>query len=223
LQAGGRRFESARLHRGLHRFRVRCANHRGLSRVILICVAKIDTERLRLRPLEAGDLDAWHRRIFSDPEVTRYLPVREPISRELAAERLATFVDAWKTRGFGVWALVETDSDQLVGHCGFVTPDTRDRVELIYALGQDWWGRGLATEAGAASLRHGFNVLGFGEVHGLAFPDNEPSIRVMLKLGFVFDGTTRRFGVELARYKVTAASFRASSHARIGAAGTSPL
>jgi RimJ/RimL family protein N-acetyltransferase len=196
---------------------------RGLSRVILICVAEIETERLRLRPLEVGDLDAWHRRIFNDPEVTRYLPVREPIPREAAAERLATFVEGWRIRSFGVWALLERGAGELVGHSGFVTPDTRDCVELIYALGQVWWGRGLATEAGAASLRHGFNVLGFGEVHGLAFPDNEPSIRVMLKLGFVFDGTTRRFGVELARYKVTAASFRASSHARIGAAGTSPL
>jgi ribosomal-protein-alanine N-acetyltransferase len=182
-------------------------------------VAEIETERLRLRPLEVGDLDAWHRRIFSDPDVTRYLPVREPIARESAAEQLATFVEGWRIRGFGVWALLERSADQLVGHCGFVTPEAPDRVELIYALGQDWWGRGLATEAGAASLRHGFNVLSFGEVVALAFPDNEPSIRVMLKLGFASDGKTRRFGVELARYKVTAASFRASSHARIGAAG----
>ncbi|MDP9331623.1 MAG: GNAT family N-acetyltransferase [Actinomycetota bacterium] len=181
----------------------------------------METERLRLRPLEAGDLDAWHRRIFSDPEVTRFLPVREPIPRERAAERLARLVEGWRTRGFGVWALLESGSDQLVvGHCGFVTPEVPDRVELIYALGRDWWGRGLATEAGAASLRHGFNVLSFGEVVALAFPDNEPSIRVMLKLGFAFDGTTRRLGVELARYGVTAASFRASSHARVGAAGT---
>jgi hypothetical protein len=51
-------------------------------------VPEIETERLRLRPLDVGDLDAWHRQIFSDPQVTRYLPVRRPIPREDVVERL---------------------------------------------------------------------------------------------------------------------------------------
>ena len=177
---------------------------------------EIETERLRLRPLGVGDLDPWHRRIFSDPKVTRYLPVREPIPREDAVERLASQVESWQTRGFGVWAVLEKASNQLVGHSGFVTPEASDRIELIYALGRDWWGRGLATEAAAACLRHGFEVLDFTEIVALAFPENEPSIHVMHKLGFVFEDIVPRFGVELVRFKVNADSFWASSHARLG-------
>jgi RimJ/RimL family protein N-acetyltransferase len=179
-------------------------------------VPEIETERLRLRPLGIGDLDPWHRQIFSDPKVTRYLPVPNPIPREGAVERLASQVESWQTRGFGVWAVLEKASNQLVGHSGFVTPEVPDRIELIYALGRDWWGRGFATEAAAACLRHGFEVLDFTEIAALAFPENEPSIHVMLKLGFVFEDVVPRFGVELVRYRVNADSFWASSHARLG-------
>lgn len=85
-----------------------------------------------------------------------------------------------------MWAVLEKASTQLVGHSGFVTPEAPDRVELIYALGRDWWGKGFAIEAAAACLRNGFDVLNFTEIAALEFPENEPSIRVMRKLGFVF-------------------------------------
>jgi [ribosomal protein S5]-alanine N-acetyltransferase len=174
---------------------------------------------MRLRPLDLGDLDAWHRQIFSDLKVTRYLPVRKPIPREDMVARLASHVKSWQVRGFGVWAVLEKASNQLMGHAGFVTPEASDRIELIYALGRDWWGRGFATEAAAACLRDGFEVLNFMEIAALAFPENEPSIRVMLKLGFAFEDIVPRFGVELVRYRVDADSFWASSHARLGTTG----
>jgi RimJ/RimL family protein N-acetyltransferase len=179
-------------------------------------VPEIETERLRLRPLGVGDLDAWHHQIFSDPNVTRYLPVGKPIPREDVVERLASQVQSWQIRGFGVWAVLQKPSNQLMGHCGFVTPEESDSIELIYALGRDWWGRGFATEAAAACLRHGFELLNFAEIAALVFTENEPSIRVMLKLGFAFEDIVPRFGVELARYRVDAHSFWGSSHALQG-------
>jgi ribosomal-protein-alanine N-acetyltransferase len=182
-------------------------------------MSEIETKRLRLKHLEASDLDAWHRVIFTHPEVTAYLPVRQPIPKERAAERLAAIVESWGNRGFGVWAALEQDSNELVGHCGFVTPEAPDNIELIYALGRNWWGRGYATEAAAACLRHGFDVLGIQEVDALAFRENEPSIRVMVKLGFTLEGATRRSGVDLLRYRVTADAFWACSNARLGMTG----
>jgi [ribosomal protein S5]-alanine N-acetyltransferase len=106
-----------------------------------------------------------------------------------------------------VWAVLQKASNQLMGHSGFFTPEASDRIELIYALGRDWWGRGFATEAAATCLRHGFEVLNFAEIAALAFLENEPSIHVMHKLGFAFEDIVARFGVELVRYKVNADYF----------------
>jgi [ribosomal protein S5]-alanine N-acetyltransferase len=77
-------------------------------------------------------------------------------------------------------------------------------------------GKGFAAEAAAACLRHGFEFLHFTEIAALAFPENEPSVHVMHKLGFTFEDIVPRFGVELVRYRVDAESFWGSSHARQG-------
>ena len=44
------------------------------------------------------------------------------------------------------------------------------------------WGRGYATEAGAASLRHAFETLGFARVVSIVHPENTASVRVMERL-----------------------------------------
>ena len=50
------------------------------------------------------------------------------------------------------------------------------------------WGRGLATEGGAASIRYGFEVLGFDRIISITDPDNAASRRVMEKLGLTHRG-----------------------------------
>ena len=44
------------------------------------------------------------------------------------------------------------------------------------------WGRGYATEAGAASLGHAFGALGCQRVVSIVHPENEPSLRVAARL-----------------------------------------
>jgi RimJ/RimL family protein N-acetyltransferase len=63
--------------------------------------AVLESERPRLRPLTVADLDVWHRALFSDPEVTRYLPVRRPVSRARAAVRLRRFLETWERTASG--------------------------------------------------------------------------------------------------------------------------
>ncbi len=51
------------------------------------------------------------------------------------------------------------------------------------------WGRGYATEGGAASLAYAFETLRVARVVSIIHPANEPSIRVATRLGFSLDGT----------------------------------
>ena len=58
-----------------------------------------------------------------------------------------------------------------------------------------WWGRGIATEAGAASIAWSFGELGFARVVSIAIETNAASRRVMEKLGFrLLDRVPSRWG-----------------------------
>ncbi len=62
-------------------------------------------------------------------------------------------------------------------------------------LRPDCWGRGLATEAGRAFLRLGFEELGLQRIVAIAHPDNRASHAVMERLQMPFEGC--RLGREL--------------------------
>lgn len=56
-------------------------------------------------------------------------------------------------------------------------------VEVGWHVHRDHQRQGLATEAGRASLRYGFDTLALDQVISLIRPENEPSWRVAEKLG----------------------------------------
>jgi len=89
--------------------------------------AVIETERLRLRPIEFGGLDdpvALH----ADPEVTRFI---RPLDRDAAEERIRRDGSEWLERGHGLLAMINSDnvrSVRVAGRLG-LTP-MRDDVLL---------------------------------------------------------------------------------------------
>jgi [ribosomal protein S5]-alanine N-acetyltransferase len=56
---------------------------------------------------------------------------------------------------------------------------------LAFCLAREYWGRGLATEAGHAFVKLGFDELGLKRIVAVADVRNAASIRVLEKLGFV--------------------------------------
>lgn len=60
--------------------------------------------------------------------------------------------------------------------------------EIGYGLLREHYGRGYATEAGTATLRHWKEDVGIKEIFAAASLDNLASIRVLEKLGFVPGG-----------------------------------
>ena len=161
----------------------------GLSRVL-------ETPRLQLRPFTAADA-ANHARIYAKPEVTRYL-AGGPFLGEAAAQRsraaLDLFIAHWVEHDFGVWAVVEKRARVLIGQCGLKYLPDRPEVEILYALDSPYWGRGLASEAGAAALRYGFEVARLERIVAVALPEHAASQRVMKKLGMTYEGLVEVYG-----------------------------
>ena len=176
---------------------------------------QLETARLLLRMFTPADLDCLHA-ITRDAEVMRFIGDGHPLSRAETGRNLAAIISAFQRRGFGRWALILKESGALVGYCGFGLGSEEIGIELAYLLAKSEWGKGFATEAGAACLRYGFEQLGLASIAALTRPENLKSRRVMerLKMRFVSDGSYR--GYSCVRYSISRADWRPDgSHYRL--------
>lgn len=153
-----------------------------------------------MRPLQASDLDSLAA-IWADPEVTRFLPSRGvPISRENAEKSLRAFINHWQQRGYGIWAIVESNASQMVGYCGLRYLDELSEVEVLYGLAKAYWGRGIATQAAKAAVAYGFNVVHLDKLIALALPENLASRRVIEKTGLQYKKLIHIFNLDALYY-----------------------
>jgi RimJ/RimL family protein N-acetyltransferase len=91
--------------------------------------------------------------------------------------------------------VTENETGAVIGEAGLypmngVGPD----IELGYALGTPWWGRGYATEAARAILHAAFENLGVERVVAVAKRENTGSLHVLDKLGFRMEGERDAWG-----------------------------
>jgi len=131
----------------------------------------IETERLLIRPPTSGEraelLELW-----TDPANERVTPDAPPEQVRAWAEGVPC----------GVW---ERETGELVGDCSLHFDTGFAEWELSYGFRRDRWGRGYATEAARACVRHGFDVLGVEKIVADVDPANAASASVLEKCGFV--------------------------------------
>jgi RimJ/RimL family protein N-acetyltransferase len=168
---------------------------------------RVETARLRLRMFTPADVDQmWE--ITSDPKVMRYIGHGIPLSREETEANVINIVSAFRRRGFGRWALEKKAGGRVVGYCGLSLSNEEVGVELAYMLARPEWGAGLATEAGRACLRYGFERLGVESIAGLTMRDNRRSRRVLERVGMEFVRDDRFYGFDCAVYSVARRDWR---------------
>ena len=141
-----------------------------------------ETERLLHRAMEPRDAASFFA-LNSHPEVIRYTGEEPLASVEEARERIENNED-FETVGFGRWGSFLKETGEMIGFCGLKYLPELEEVDIGYRFLPEYWGRGLATEAGKATLDYGFQEIGLEEIIGLVLDDNAGSIRVLEKLGF---------------------------------------
>ena len=75
----------------------------------------LETNRLILRPLTEEDFDAWTA-VLGDPEVM--YAYEHGFSPEEVRQWIERQQERYAKDGFGLWALIEKTSGQLIGDCG---------------------------------------------------------------------------------------------------------
>jgi RimJ/RimL family protein N-acetyltransferase len=127
--------------------------------------------------------------VFCDPEVMRFsdgLKTREWIHKWLHT-CLERYYQIW---GFGPYAVVERQSQRVLGYCGlFLFPelDGQTEVEIGYRLMRSAWGKGYATEAVGTVRDYAFNILSLKRLIAIIDPSNTASIRVAEKIGMTYE------------------------------------
>jgi RimJ/RimL family protein N-acetyltransferase len=155
----------------------------------------IETERLRLRRFISDDLGPFFE-LCSRPEVIRYAQARPLESLEQAREYMESvpFRD-YATHGYGRFACVWKATGEVIGFSGIkYVPEIADN-ELGYRFLPEYWGRGLATEAGRASIDFARDTLRLKRLVALIHPDNVASVGVVTKLGFALERHTGYSGL----------------------------
>jgi RimJ/RimL family protein N-acetyltransferase len=170
----------------------------------------IETDRLRLRLFHPQDLDELAS-MFSDPQVMRYVADGKPAGRDVAEKALTSVIDHWRRHGFGRWAAEDKETRQFVGFGGLRS--LFGMPEVVYHFSPAYWGKGLATELGRASLRYGFEEHRFEKIVAIAKPENAASIRVMEKLGMHYEMNTRYYDIDVVQYTLAREEYKPTADA----------
>lgn len=130
----------------------------------------------------------------ADPEVLRYLYGRPRTRDEVVASHAERMSLGREVDGLGYWMAFGPggEDDDVIGL--MMLPPVRDPdrpdepgvAELGYRLARRHWGRGLATEASLALLRHAFDTAGQRRVIAQTMAANTGSQGVMKAVGMRF-------------------------------------
>ena len=150
--------------------------HRGEPWVIL------ETERLVVREMEEGDLEALYR-IYDQRDAADFL---DGLSEDRDEERayIKDYIEkVYAFYGFGIWMLEEKSGGRCVGRAGFHMREGFAYPELGFIVAQEDQRKGYCLEACSALLEYGFRELEFDGVQALVAEGNRASEEVCRRLG----------------------------------------
>ena len=155
-------------------------------------------EQVILRLLHEPDAAELYRLIdVSREHLSQFLPWPPDCnSEEDVVSRLETWEMQAQMGNGGCWGIFEkTDGGNVLAGCifiGWVHPE-HCSATVSYWLGQDFIGRGLATEALNLLSRFCFLELGLNRLEITAAVENTPSIAVARRCGYRQEGICRQY------------------------------
>jgi len=158
-----------------------------------------ETQRLLIRQFSIDDVPALSE-ILSDDEVMKY-SIRGVCDEAATREFIKWCLQCYGSYGLGPWALIDKNSNLLIGFCG-VSPQSvagNEEPNLGYRLAGDFWNKGLACEA-AKGVSHQSVVV-------IIEPEHIASLKVAKKIGFTDYSTHEFHGRTVQLYRLTKAQW----------------
>ncbi|MBT8226022.1 MAG: GNAT family N-acetyltransferase [Dactylosporangium sp.] len=147
-------------------------------------------KRVVLREFREGDGDDLYA-INGDERVTTWLSF-DRRTREQTRTALAGILERaqHEARTEYYLALSRPAVDRVIGGVRLGLAGV-NAAKLGYSVHADHWGQGYATDAVRAMVVFGFRTLGLHRISAAIGPDNAPSVAVVKRLGFQYEGRLR--------------------------------
>lgn len=158
---------------------------------IFINFPRLETKRLVLRQITAGDVDALFA-IFSDAQVMQFGNKLQR-SKEEAQEFFGKLQNWYHQQENVQWGITLKGNDTLLGSCGFYAFDEGFlRADLGYELRPAYWRQGIMSEALTTIISFAFATMGLHRIEAVVYEGNERSLGILRKMGFVEEGLLRQ-------------------------------
>lgn len=161
----------------------------------------LETERLYLREMQQSDYQDLCK-ILQDPEVM--YAYEHAFSDEETQAWLDKQLQRYKEDGFGLWAVILKDTDEMIGQCGLSMQDCDGKQvpEVGYLFRKKFWHKGYATEAAVACKEYAFYTLNIDEVYTIIRDINIASQKVAERNGMKRRGRIIKhyYGIDMPHY-----------------------
>ncbi len=140
----------------------------------------LNTPRLAIKTFSMENFQDFAR-LNQDQEVMKYFIGGAKNFRECLA-KFNEILYNWNTFGYSYYAIYSQNT--FIGQCGILRT-IENELNFCYALHKKYWGKGLASEAGAAIIKYLFDKFGdINKITACAFEANIRSINLLKKLNF---------------------------------------
>ncbi len=141
----------------------------------------IHTQRLILGRLRYEDAAEIFYAYASKPAATRWVSWQTHRSVEDTMNYLAFAIRAWTEGKDYSYTIRLASSNKLAGSVGII--NNNGDLQFGYILSPTYWGKGIATEAARAILKHISSINGIKRIGTFVSTENKASVRVLEKCG----------------------------------------
>jgi [ribosomal protein S5]-alanine N-acetyltransferase len=150
----------------------------------------IKTPRLTLRHFTLDDA-AFFMALVNDKDWLAYIGDRDVHSVQAARDYLEKFyLPKYDKDGFGFYLVALKTTNEPIGMCGLIKREGLNDADIGFAYLPAYRGFGYALEAARATLVYARDALFMRRLVAIATPSNASSIKLLEKLGLVFESYT---------------------------------
>ncbi len=165
----------------------------------------LETERLYMREMTQEDFQSLCKIMQDEEAMYAYEGAFSDVEVQEWLDRQTSRYRKW---GFGLWAVILKETDEMIGQCGLTMQPWKDKevLEVGYLFRRIYWHNGYAVEAAKACKRYAFETLNAKEVCSIIRDTNIASRNVAARNGMtIADSWMKHYrGVDMPHYRYVA-------------------